>query len=433
MRVAFLVHDFPSLSETFIINQATGLIDRGHEVDIYTNRVHHNAKMHPDVMKYGLLERTRTLLPIPSSLLMRVLIGISLFITHFYRNPALFLRSLNIFRYGLGALALRRVYVAAVLADKPAYDIVHCQFGTQWSNGMTFCELFRPKAKLIVMFRGYDISSYVQERGEHIYDAVFRKGDFFLANCDFFRQRAIKLGCDSNKIAVHRSGLDCGKFPYIARHPRPERGVSIATTGRLVEKKGIEYVIRAIAQLLPIYPTLQYNIIGDGILKPKLQQLIDELEVGHAVHLLGWKNEQEITEILKDTDVFVAPSVTAEDGNQDAPTNVLKEAMAMGLPVIGTWHGGIPELVKDGINGFLVPERDVAALADRLSYLIQHPESWEPLGRSGRATIETQYNLDTLNERLVDLYQGLHSATDAARVTPPVFATKPTTAQAPTT
>lgn len=432
MRVAFLVHDFPSLSETFIINQATGLIDRGHEVDIYTSCIHHDAKMHPDVIKYGLLERTYKLYTVPSTLLMRVVMGMSLFINHFSRNPGLFLRSLNIFHYGLGALSFRRVYAAAVLAEQPAYDIVHCQFATQWSNGMIFCDLLQPAAKLVVMFRGYDISSYVQERGEHIYDEVFRKGDFFLANCDFFRQKAITLGCNPNKIAVHRSGLDCDKFPYIARHPHPERGVTIATTGRLVEKKGIEYVIRAIAQLLPTYPTLQYNIIGDGLLKPKLQQLIDELQVGHAVHLLGWKNEQEITEILKDSDVFVAPSVTAEDGNQDAPTNVLKEAMAMGLPVIGTWHGGIPELVKDGVNGFLVPERDVSALADRLAYLIQHPESWEPMGCAGRATIETQYNLTTLNDRLVAFYQGLHSTSDSPYVTT-VFASSPTTAQARTT
>ncbi len=77
----------------------------------------------------------------------------------------------------------------------------------------------------------------------------------------------------------------------------------------------------------------------------------------------------------------------------------------MGMPVIGTWHGGIPELVEDGLSGYLVPERDSEALATRLEELIQHPEHWAPMGQAGRKQVETNYNLEALNDRLVDLYQ----------------------------
>ncbi|MEN9223394.1 MAG: glycosyltransferase, partial [Thermostichus sp. BF3_bins_97] len=101
----------------------------------------------------------------------------------------------------------------------------------------------------------------------------------------------------------------------------------------------------------------------------------------------------------------LAPSVTASDGNQDAPVNVLKEAMAMGLPVISTWHGGIPELVQEGVSGFLVPERDPQALAERLSYLIQHPQRWSEMGRAGRSFVERVFDLETLNDELVRQYQ----------------------------
>ncbi|MGG6295107.1 glycosyltransferase [Leptolyngbya sp. AN02str] len=408
MRVAFVVHDFPMLSETFILNQATGLIERGHEVDIYTDRIHPSAHAHPDVQTYGLTERTYQLPKVPRSLLLRMLIGCWLLLRYGYRNPLLFLRSLNVFRYGMSVLGFRWVYYAVVLLDKGPYDIVHSQFGTQGFVGMCLTRLMAPQAKHVTTFRGYDISTYVQEHGADSYAELFHAGDLFFANCEFFRQRAIQLGCDPDKIFVHQSGLDLRKFPFVVRSRPSERGVHLTTTGRLVEKKGIEYAIRAVAQLLLTYPDLRYRIIGDGSLRETFQQLIETLQIGHAVQLLGWKNEQEIADILHDTDIFVAPSVTARDGNQDAPVNVLKEAMAMGLPVVSTWHGGIPELVKDGVNGFLVPERNVQALVDRLQALIQCPELAKEMGRAGRHTVETEYNLCLLNDRLVERYQQLH-------------------------
>ncbi len=97
--------------------------------------------------------------------------------------------------------------------------------------------------------------------------------------------------------------------------------------------------------------------------------------------------------------------MTAQDGNQDAPVNTLKEAMAMGLPVIGTLHGGIPELVKDGVSGFLVPERDADAIANKLSYLIEHPEIWPLMGKAGRTYVESRYDINRLNDELVQIYR----------------------------
>jgi colanic acid/amylovoran biosynthesis glycosyltransferase len=102
---------------------------------------------------------------------------------------------------------------------------------------------------------------------------------------------------------------------------------------------------------------------------------------------------------------MVAPSITAENGDQEGIPNVLKEAMALGLPVISTLHGGIPELVEDGVSGFLVKERDVDSLAERLAYLVDHPETWSKMGSEGRACIEKDYDMNKLNDHLVDLYE----------------------------
>ncbi|YAF98799.1 MAG: glycosyltransferase [Nodularia sp. CChRGM 3473] len=405
MRIAIIAGRFPVISETFILNQITGLIARGHEVHIYAKESEDVSKVHPSVDKYQLLQKTHYIPPVPQNHLWRFLKALAILLVNFPKYPLVLLRSLNFFKYGRRAASLRLLYLVAPFLQSQPYDIIHCQFGVFGLDAMVLRDLGAIQGKIITSFRGFDISKYLQEKGEDVYNPLFVKGDFFLTNCEFFRQRAIKLGCDENKIVVHGSGIDCSQFPFKARQLSSDGKIRIATTGRLVEKKGIEYGIRAIAKLAKIYANIEYNIIGDGALKAQFQQLIEELDVADKVRLLGWQNQPEIIAILDHTHIFIAPSVTAVNGNQDAPVNTLKEAMAMGLPVIGTRHGGIPELIQDGISGFLVAERDADAIAEKLSYFIEHPEIWEQMGKSGRAYVEKHYDMNTLNDELVAIYQ----------------------------
>lgn len=343
MKIAFVVGYFPVLSETFIVNQIIGLIDRGHDVDIYAYQPGNTTQLHPDVKEYQLLARTRYQPQIPQNYFWRLRKAVKLIRTNFHKNPLVLLSSLNFFKYGRWAASLRLLYSVIPLLNSKTYDIIHCQFGTFAREGMVWRDIGAIKGKLITSFRGYDISWFVHEYGEHIYDELFTKGDFFLANCQYFQIKAIQLGCEPEKIVVHGSGIDCSQFQFKARHPpEPQGKIYIATTCRLIPKKGIEYTIRAVASLAKVYHNIEYNIIGDGYLKADLQQLIQELNVAEQVKLLGWKNQPEIIEILDKSHIFLAPSVTTNDGNQDAPINTLKEAMAMGLPVISTLHGGIP-------------------------------------------------------------------------------------------
>lgn len=372
MRVAFILVKFPLLSETFILNQIVGIINRGHEVDIYTYKLGDTYNMHPDVEKYRLLDRT------------------------YYVVPK---RPINYFWRGLQGL---------IQLLNP-YDIIHCQYGPLGEKVMLLRHLGIFKGKLITSFRGFDISRYIQQYGSNVYSQLFEQGDLFLTACENFKHQLLKLGCNEQKAIVLRSGIDCDKFAFALRRPDPDGRIRIVTTGRLVEKKGIEYGIRAVAKLAKINQNLEYLIVGDGPLRENLQQLIQELDVSDTVKLLGWKQQQEVVDILDKAHILIAPSVTAKNGDREGIPNVLKEAMAMGLPVIGTRHSGIPELVKDGITGFLVPERDVNALAEKLSYLIENPQLWAQLGESGRKLVEEDYDSNKLNDELVDLYQQLLS------------------------
>lgn len=432
MKVAFLVLQFPLLSETFVLNQAIGLMDRGHEVDIYAfgSPVADTPKVHPDVKKYRLLDRTYNVSSytptIPSNYLRRLWKGLGLFTANFAQAPLAVGRSLNVFQYGRQAASLRLFYRTMPLLGTPPYDIIHCQFGTLGLASLPFRQLGIFRGRLVVSFRGYDISQYLQLYGNQVYSELLKTGDLFLTNCEFFKRRLLAIGCDEQKVIVHRSGLDCRRFVFAPRCPPTHGPLRIVTTGRLVEKKGIEYGIRAVAKLAPRYPNLQYLIIGDGSLRQDFNQLIAELNVSHMVQLLGWKEQQEIIEILNSSHIFIAPSVTAADGNQDAPVNTLKEAMAIGLPVVGTQHGGIPELIEDGVSGFLVPERDADAIAEKLGYLIENPHVWPQMGRAGRACVERSYDLEKLNDQLVEIYQQVvNSQGGAARSQNPLVTYAP--------
>ncbi|MEL6931336.1 MAG: glycosyltransferase [Cyanobacteria bacterium J06600_6] len=416
LKIAFILGRFPVLSEAFILNQIAGLIERGHQVDIYALEGYSGeTKIHPIVSKYNLVAKSYYVPAVPDNFMLRCLKAIKLLFIRGIKNPLAVIKSLNFWRYGKQALSLRLFYGAIAFLDKTEYDIVHCQFGIYAMQGkypedagvMGIRSLDLLRGPLLVGFRGWDISWYVKQKGEDIYQELFQTADFFVTNCNFFRDRAIKIGCNPDQITVVGSGIDCDKFIFQPRIFPNDGLICLATTGRLIEKKGIEYSIRAVGILVKKYPQIEYNIMGDGYLKPELQQLITDLGLEAKVNLLGWRQQEEIINILDRSHIFLAPCVTAKDGNQDAPVNTLKEAMAMGLPVVSTYHGGIPELVQDGVSGCLVAERDSQAIADKLQYLIDNSQLWQSMGENGRKIVEQNYDIDGVNAELIALYHSI--------------------------
>jgi colanic acid/amylovoran biosynthesis glycosyltransferase len=150
---------------------------------------------------------------------------------------------------------------------------------------------------------------------------------------------------------------------------------------------------------------LQYDIVGDGPLRSKLQQLIHDLNLESIVTLWGAQENSFVRRRMAEAHLFVLPSITASDGDQEGIPVSLMEAQASGLPVLSTRHSGIPELVIDGESGVLVPERDTQALTAGLSRLIAHPQDWIRMGRAGRKMVEENYNIAALVPDLVELYE----------------------------
>jgi len=377
LRIAMFVTKFPAISETFVINQIVGLIERGHKVDIYPLGLDKGEfnKIHPDVIKYRLLNHIRYI-------------------------PA------EVFRLNNGKRILQDPHMLSSACGEEPYDIMHCQFGDLGLIVLLF--LKQPvfsKAKLICSFRGFDASSFVKTHGKEIYEELFQRADYLLPNSEYLKKKLIDWGCDQKKIKVHRSGIDCHQFFFQERSLRSDKKYLFVMIGRLIEKKGMRFGIDAMHNLVKSGMNIRMHIVGDGPLQEELDKQIRELQLTDRVKLVGLKDQMEVIELLEKAHFLLAPSITAHDGNQESIVNTAKEAMSMGLIVIASDHAGNSELIKDNINGFLVPEGDVKAIEEKINYLVNQPHNWPSVSKAARETIEQEYNIKKLNDELVKIYQ----------------------------
>ncbi|MBN1639412.1 MAG: glycosyltransferase [Ignavibacteriales bacterium] len=400
MKIAFIVNQFPSLSQTFILNQITGLIDLGCDVQIFASTNSNDKQVHSDVKKYNLMEKVNYL-TFPNSKIKRFSEAVYLITINVYKNPFKILKALNIFKYGKKASSLSLLYILIPFLNKK-YDILQCHFGSNGNMG-AFLKQIGIEGKLVTMFHGYDIREGA-EKGKEIYKQIINYGDCFLAISDYNYKNLVRFGFDKEKIIFHPVGIEIDKFPFKWQEKsKISTPIVVLTVARLVEEKGLKYSIMAINEILKKNPylALRYYIIGEGPLKESLKKLIRELELGDVIKCLGAMNQVEVAKEMVKAHIFLLPSIA------EALPLVLMEAQAIGLPAIATNVGSVDEVVIDQKSGFIVPARDVDALAKKLEYLIEHPGLWPKMGRYGRKFIEENYNIKKLNQRLLEIYQNL--------------------------
>ena len=401
MKIAFFVSQFPSISQTFVLNQITGLLDRGHEVDIFARRPGAVSKVHEDVVEYDLLKRTHYFSSIPKNRFLRAIKGLALIGRYASRKPAIIANSLNILKHGMESASLVLLFQAIPFLNKNAFDVIYCHFGPNGAMAVKLREAGVISGKIVTVFHGYDLTSYLAKNGKKIYNDLFEKGDLFQPISKRWESKLIELGCSRERISVHRMGIDIDKIEFSKRSDTDGGCIKLLSIARLVEKKGIEFGIQAVSKLIKQFPDTEYCIVGDGPLKSDLSSLIDRLQMNHKIKMMGWMNQAEIFAFMQQSDILLAPSVTGQSGDQEGIPVVLMEAMAHGLPVVSTRHSGIPELVIDNQTGFLVEERDTEGLTEKIALLISNPEMRRKFADDARNRVARNFNSRLLNDDLM--------------------------------
>ena len=403
VKVAYIVGSFPVPSQTFVANQILGVQKCGHDVTVYTTD-HPEGDIPPPIDIGVLLNRTHSICP-PKNFVVRFFKVFGLLIMYGWRVPWVAVRALNVFKHGRLAVSLWLLHAALtfVRIGERKYHIVHAQFGHFGLYALKLIQVGAIEGALVTSFRGYDATAGLRVDLQ-AYSELFRKGRLFLPVSGSVARKLIEAGCEPSKIHVLHSGIDCVSLRYSPRR-RPEgKPIKLVSVGRLVEKKGITFAVEAVAKVISAGRAVVYNIVGDGLFRDDIERAIDQFDLKKSVHLLGWKSHEEVLGILEASHVLLAPSITSVDGDEEGIPNVVKEAMALGLPAISTVHAGIPELVVDGESGFLVPERSADQLAERIVYLCDHPDIWSPISRAARLKVETEFDLEKLSKDLVAIY-----------------------------
>lgn len=427
MRIAMFVGGFPLVSETFILRQICGLLDLGHDVDVFAEeRPPDGDAAHPEVKRYDLLRRTRyidippaagwwempvwplsgdTWLPgadaaIPN--VERLLEAAPVLSACYRRAPALAREVVDPTHYDFQAESLSALYrLGAVSGVEARYDIAHAHFGPVARSYRFVKALWN--VPFVATFHGYDFCTYPRKHGRDVYRRLFEDADLVTVNSDYTRRRVEALGCDAERLRTLPVGLDPREFGYAARVLEPGGAIEVLSVGRLVEIKGHEYAIRAVHRVRDRLPWIRYTIVGDGPRRESLERLITDLGLGEAVRLVGARDAEQVRHALRGAHVFVMPSINVS-GDEEGQGLALQEAQAVGLPVIATRTGGLPEGIAEGASGFLVRERDPEALAAALLRIIELHDAWPEMGRLGHEFVARRYDIRELSRRLVELY-----------------------------
>ena len=402
IHIQYIFRSFPKISELFLVNEIIGMIKWGIKVSIVSLYKPSNLnQVHDDTIHYGLLDKTYYLnIPLgikkPINIFIRTIYGqVKLFI-----GTKISLRSkIKVSSFSLKNKKRRITLVNLVdlinhiAVEKP--DLLYFHFATHAGDLIILRKIF--KIPCVVYLHGYDFSKNLPF-DELNYPEMFYCGDWFFTNSNYSAGKIIKLGCQESKLSVLGLPLDEHSYPFLIRKRRSR--IKLLTVGRLVEKKGMEYSIRAVERLVKDFPELEYNIIGAGKLEMYLKDLIESLQMGKNIFLLGSRTKAEVIRYMLDSDIFVLSSITAKDGDTEGLGVVLLESQLTGMPVVATLHNGFTDAVKDGISGYLVPEKDVDALYNRLRWLIENPQEWESLGRAGREHVVANYSEKVYMEKI---------------------------------
>lgn len=285
--------------------------------------------------------------------------------------------------------------------------LIHAHFGPDGVRALPLAQHL--DIPLIVTFHGYGATIKEEYARRSTYShrlylqrkqLLQQKAQLFIAVSDFIKEKLLEQGFPADKIIVHYVGIDTDNFvpdPSVARQP------VVLFVGRLVEKKGCEYLIRAMEQVQQRQPEVELVIIGDGILRPQLEQLAKAKLKRYR--FLGIQPPESVRSWMNRSQVFSVPSVVAQSGDSEAFGIVFAEAQAMGLPVVSFASGGIPEAVAHGETGFLAAEGDWQVLAEYITHLFKEQNLWQQFSQKGQERVRTMFNLQCQTITLGEIYQ----------------------------
>ncbi|MDB6132889.1 MAG: glycosyl transferase [Verrucomicrobiales bacterium] len=278
------------------------------------------------------------------------------------------------------------------ILDRRRPDLLHIYFGHTGVHLLPFLQHHR-RLPALVSFHGADVMPRADRPGylDRLRE-LLQTVPLVLARSLSLRDRLLDLGCPEGKIRLNRTGIPMDSFPVAADRAFPTDGRwHFVQACRLIEKKGLNLALTAFAAFCKTWPESTFTIAGEGPMREELGDLARSLGIGEKVIFTGFLDTPALCRLYHQSHAFLHPSQMPSDQNQEGIPNSMLEAMATGLPVLATHHGGIPEAVTDHVTGLLVEERDSDRFLDNLQLLAREPALWEALSRNAARDVRGNF------------------------------------------
>jgi len=401
--VGLLVKTYPKISETFILEEILGLERHGLRLHIFSLR------RPSDVISHTATEAVRAPVSyLPPDGVLDVTAVIAAHVALIVKSPWRYLKTLLFVLRREEPNRTRAFLQAGYLANrlsKAGIAHLHAHFASEPAG---VAELVSKLAPI-----SYSISAHAKDIYLSPPGSLRRKirGARFTVTCTEYNRNQLSgiAGPEATVLRMYH-GIDLSRFrPARISDSQPERPL-VLSVGRLREKKGFAVLIEACRLLRDAGIAMRCQIVGYGEEHDRLKLLISRHALEDTVHLVGKMTHDELIELYRQTTVFALPCQVASDGDRDGIPNVLLEALGMEIPVISTSVSGIPEVIRDGVNGLMIAPHDAQGLADAIRRLLDSPALRQRLGAAGRQTVATGFcndvNLETVRDLLLAASRG---------------------------
>jgi glycosyltransferase involved in cell wall biosynthesis len=292
--------------------------------------------------------------------------------------------------------------ILSSMLERRGADLMHIYFGHTGVHLLPFIEQWDKPC--VVSFHGADVAVK-----EDIADypaklrRLFGAVPLVFARSQSLANRLIQFGCPPEKLRLNRTGVPLEEFPFVDRQQPRNGRWRMMQACRLIPKKGLATSLRAFAIFKKDNPHAEFFIAGKGPLQSELEMLAAGLGISKDVHFVGFLSQPKLMELYASSHLFLHPSETPPDENQEGIPNSILEAMATGLPVAATLHGGIPEAIEHGCSGWLVPEEDHIALSNAMQEITSSPRALIEMGWRAREAVVRRFEQEA-QARLLELF-----------------------------
>ncbi len=290
------------------------------------------------------------------------------------------------------------------LLERHGAELMHIYFGHTGVHLLPFIEQWDKPC--VVSFHGADVAQKPEIKD---YPAklrrLFNAVPLVFARSQSLVDRLVHLGCPPEKLRINRTGIPLNEFPFVDREPPQDGKWRVVQACRLIPKKGVATSLRAFAIFKKDNPGAEFFIAGKGPLQSELEMLAGGLGILRDVHFVGFLPQPKLLELYASSHLFLHPSEISPNQDQEGVPNSVLEAMATGLPVVATRHGGIPEAVDHGRTGFLVAEEDHVGLANAMQLITSSPASLKQMGERAHAAVVERFGQDAQIDQLESFYE----------------------------